>query len=178
MMDADIRRQIDQIHGNRTMAVIVMTGGGGQALKWLLSTPGASRTVLEVQVPYASSSLAKFLGYEPQKAVDAVTTKDMARIAFERACQLADTDVEVVGIGCTAALTTDRVKRGEHRCFVAECTKDASTVYGITFKKGLRDRDEEDEIVSRLVLWALANASGLEATVPLGLVDDEHLTNV
>jgi nicotinamide mononucleotide (NMN) deamidase PncC len=33
---------------------------------WLLSVPGASRTVLDIRVPYSRASLADMLGAAPQ----------------------------------------------------------------------------------------------------------------
>ncbi len=157
------------------MAVVVVTGGGAQVLSWLLASPGASRTILESKVPYSKMALAEFLGYEPTEAASADVAADMARIAFERARHLAPAGDPVVGVGCTAALATDRVKKGEHRCFVARRSKAASAAYEITFRKGLRDRASEDDIASRLVLRALADAGGLDFDLPLGLVEDEHL---
>lgn len=157
------------------MAVVVVTGGGAQALSWLLASPGASRTILESTVPYSKTALAEFLGYEPTEAASADVAADMARMAFERARHLASAGDPVVGVGCTAALATDRVKKGKHRCFVAQWSKAASAAYEITFQKGLRDRAAEDDIASRLVLRALADAGGLDFDLPLGLVEDEHL---
>jgi hypothetical protein len=47
--------------------VTVSTGGGTQLCGWLVGTPGASSTVLEMNVPYLQSSLTKFLGYPPSR---------------------------------------------------------------------------------------------------------------
>ena len=52
-MDEAIRDLVAQIHAAHTMAVIVVTGAGSQAVAWLLGVPGASRTVLEVLIPGA-----------------------------------------------------------------------------------------------------------------------------
>ncbi len=43
---------ITQIHTTPTMAVLIVTGGGTQAIADLLAVPGASRTVLEALIPY------------------------------------------------------------------------------------------------------------------------------
>jgi len=37
-----------------------------QAIAWLLSVPGASRTVLDMRVPYSRASLADVLGKAPE----------------------------------------------------------------------------------------------------------------
>ena len=174
-MDADIRRQVDQIHADRTMSVIAMSGGGAQALNWLLAAPGASRTVLEVQVPYAVSALAQFLGYEPEKVVDPVTARDMARTAYERAQRLSQREGRLVGIGSTSALTTDRWKRGGHGGFVSAWTAHGVSTYRLDLGKGLRDRHEEDRVVSLLVLRALAEAADVAFDLPINLRPGELL---
>src|SRR5215207_6433216 len=56
---------IAQIHDAPVMAVIVVTGGGAQAIADILAVPGASRTLLEALVPYSDKSLTKFLGSSP-----------------------------------------------------------------------------------------------------------------
>jgi hypothetical protein len=81
----------------------------------------------------------------------------------------------VVGIGATAAIASDRPKKGSHRCFVASWTDAASTVYGLTLVKGLRDRREEDRIVSELVVHALAEACGVDSELPRRLHEDERV---
>ena len=64
---------IAQIHDAPVMAVIVVTGGGAQAIADILAVPGASRTLLEALVPYSEKSLAEFLGSSPGQAVSAET---------------------------------------------------------------------------------------------------------
>ena len=48
---------IDQIHDSPLMVVIAVSGGGVASISDLLLVPGASRTVLEAQVPYSFSAL-------------------------------------------------------------------------------------------------------------------------
>lgn len=86
-----------------------------QAPAWLLTVPGASRTVLEVRVPYATGSLAAVLGGEPKAYASAETALEMAKAAFCHAADLSPFGADIVGIGCTCALATDRSKRGEHK---------------------------------------------------------------
>ena len=174
-MDPLIRIQVERLHASPIAVVVAVAGGGANALAWLLGTPGASRTILEALVPYAPYALADFLGYRPGQMASLDTARDMARTAYERARRLAPPGVPIVGVGCTAALATDRPRRGEHRCFVAAWTERAATGYGVTLVKGLRDREREDEIASRLVVRALAEASGVRFDLPLTLDDRERV---
>ena len=174
-MDADTQRLIERLHASPTMAVVAVAGAGAQAITWLLDVPGASRTVLEILVPYSSASFVEFLGYEPEQVVAERTAADMARSAYQRAVRLREGGAPVVGVGCTAAITTDRPRRGEHRCHVAAWSRDGVTTSSLTLVKGLRDRESEDTIVSKLVLRALAEASGVDAPLSLDLDEKEPL---
>jgi len=173
-MDALVQRQVERLHGSETTVVVVVAGGGSRALSWLLGVPGASRTVLEVLVPYAPAALADYLGYRPQQVVALETARDMARIAYERA-RFLGTGGAVAGIGSTAALATDRPKRGAHRSFISGWAVDGVTTYALTLVKGLRDRAGEDEVISRLLLRALADVSSVDFDLPLSLDARERL---
>lgn len=174
-MDPSIVRQIGRLHASPTMAVLAVAGGGAQVLGWLLGVPGASRTVLEVLVPYAPRSLAEFLGYEPEAVVDAATARDMAHAAYRRARVLRVGGAPLAGLGSTSAIKTDRRKRGEHRCFVSVWTEDNVATYALTFAKGLRGRTDEDRVVSSLVLRALADASSVDFDLGIQLLPGERL---
>ena len=174
-MDADIQYVIRQIHASPAQAVVVVTGGGAQLVSWLLTVPGASRTVLEVLVPYSERALADFLGERPHQVASVGTAETMSRQAYRRAMELADSDGPVVGIGCTAAVATDRAKRGAHRVHVARCTAHSVVTYSLEFTKGLRDRVGEDTIASLLVVQALAEAAGVPMDVAIPLSATEHL---
>ena len=174
-MDADIQYVIRQIHASPAQAVVVVTGGGAQLVSWLLTVPGASRTALEVLVPYSERALADFLGERPHQVASVETAETMSRQAYRRAMELADSDSPVVGIGCTAAVATDRAKRGAHRVHVARCTAHSVVTYSLEFTKGLRDRVGEDTIASLLVVRALAEAAGVPMDVAIPLSATEHL---
>ena len=174
-MDPQVRGQVERIHAGPLSSVIAVTGGGSAALGWLLGVPGASRTVLEAVVPYSLSSLAGFLGDEPAKIVGLDTAQAMARAAYRRAIDLRTGGASVVGIGSTSAIVTDRPKKGDHASFASAWTEQGVTTYGVTLVKGLRDRDGEEEVVSRLVLRALAEAAGVSFDLPLALDDREEI---
>ena len=174
-MQAEIQDAIRRIHAGPAQAVVAVTGGGVQAITWLLTVPGASRTVLETLVPYSEQSLERFLGERPRGIAYSETAETMARRAYRRAVELADANVPVVGIGCTAAIATDRKKRGAHRAHVARCTADSNVTYSLEFKKGLRDREGEDTLTSMLIVQALAEASGVPVDFALPLDAAEHI---
>ena len=148
---------ITHIHASQVMAVIVVTGGGSQAIADLLAVPGASRTVLEALVPYSDKSLVEFLVEIQTQAVSVETAARLAQRAYQRACSLREAEeISVVGLSCTATLVTDRPKKGDHRAHVGLCTSEYTQVFSLTLQKGARDRIGEERLVSDLLLQVLA----------------------
>ncbi len=164
---------VAELHAAPCMAVFAVAGAGTQAIAWLLSVAGASRSVLALGVPYSAPALAELVGHAPEQAVSRQTALDMARAAYRRALRLREGGAPVAGVACTATIATDRPKRGEHRCHVAYWTGAGSAVFSLHFDKGLRDRAGEDAVASRLVLYAFAEAAGVPSELALGLDDRE-----
>ena len=176
-MDAGITDVVTRIHGTPQQAVLAVAGAGNYALAWLLGVGGASRTVLETRVPYGYLAMTDFLGgYAPEQTVSADTARRMARSAWQRAAALRETDVPVVGLGCTATIATDRTKRGDHRAYIATWDDSDVTTDSLFLEKGLRERAGEEDVVSRLVVSALARACGVDAEIDLRLAASETLT--
>jgi len=165
-----VKRIIEEIHGAPPQAVVAVAGAGSQAVAWLLGVAGASRTLLEVLVPYGRLSMIDFLGHEPTQFVSAEAASAMAGAAYRRAVKLREDGQPAIGLACTATIATDRPKRGEHRAYVAAWDQSGCKVYSLHLHKGLRDREGEEELVSRLLINALAEASGVgQARGPEGL---------
>ncbi len=174
-MDQSLHTLIQEIHASPVQATLVVSGGGSQALAWLLSVPGATRTVLEVTLPYSYPAFERFLGFRPQQFVSHETAIQMAQVAYRRARLLAAEGTPSIGLACTATLITDRPKRGAHRFHIAVRDEQGIATYSAILTKGLRDRAGEENIVSRVVLLALARSCGLQDEVHIGLFPNETL---
>ena len=174
-MDDDIRALIQSIHDAPPQAVVALAGAGSEALAWLLSVPGASRTLLEALVPYGRNSMIAFLGHEPDQYVSPANARAMAQAACQRALTLRENDGPVLGLACTATLATDRPKRGDHRCCIATWNADTVATFNLVLHKDLRSRAAEEEVSSRLVLRALADASGVPFQLPSLLTGGDRL---
>ncbi len=171
--------QLDQlisaIHVTPHMVVIEFAGAGAQALTWLHAVGGSSRTILEATDHYAAPSLIEAIGFSPTQFTSAQVAQAMAVKAFFRASHLAGPQPPVLGLGCTATITTDRLKRGGHRARVAICDAQGIITNSITLTKGRRTRREEEELVSLLIIKTLAEACGVTGLPPLPVVDQEAL---
>ena len=184
--DAAIIDLVRRIHQTPHRACLVITGVGSQALAWLFGTPGASRTVLDAQVPYSTAALDEYVGGPARQHVSAAEATRMAVAALSRARKLAaasglDPSVPLIGLGCTGAIATDRVRRGDDRVHVAWTDGTGAKAYSLVFilrepqdtVMGARDRKGEERVSSMLILNALAEACGLPDLLPIGLLPGE-----
>lgn len=71
--------------------------------------------MVEARVPYAQSALQAALKFPTESYATAGTAVDMAKAAYKQAAQLSEIGTSIIGIGCTCALMTDRVKKGDHK---------------------------------------------------------------
>src|SRR6516225_912752 len=174
-LDAAWQQLISALHASGRKAALAITGGGSGAVGELLRVPGGSRLLIEAQVPYDEQALATFLGFAPAQACSSDTAIAMAQSAQARAARLAPAGTDLVGLGATAALVSDRPRRGEHRFHIAFANAAGIAHCTCVLAKGRRDRAAEEDLVSRaLVLW-LAHACGVAAPSPRSLLDaDEH----
>ena len=165
-MDSDLAELVAQIHATPPQAVIAVAGAGNYALAWLLGVGGASRTVLETRVPYGYRAMTDFLGgYAPEQTVAADTARRMARAAWQRGMALRESPQPIIGVAGTATIATDRTKRGDHRAYIAVWDDAGVSTTALTLEKGLRDRAGEEDVISRLVIAAIARACGIDADV-------------
>jgi hypothetical protein len=173
--DAAWRQLISALHASGRKAALAITGGGSGAIGELLRVPGGSRLLIEAQVPYDELALTTFLGFAPAQACSSHTTIAMARTARTRAARLAPTGADLVGLGATAALVSDRPRKGEHRFHIAFANSTGIAHCACVLAKGRRDRAAEEDLVSHAIVLWLAHACGVAAPSPRSLLDpDEH----
>ena len=173
--NAEWYKFISTLHASGCKAALAITGGGSGAIGELLRVPGGSRLLLEAQVPYDAQALATFLGFAPAQASSADTAIAMAQTARANAARLAPIGADAVGLGATAALVSDRPRRGEHRFHIASASASGIAHCTAVLAKGRRDRAAEEDLVSHAIILWLARACGIAPPSPRSLLDaDEH----
>ena len=158
-----VRQLYAQSHPPQLVAYV--TGGAAQLPSWLLATPGASRSVLDFQMPYSRGSVDQLLSRTPPRYCSAAVARDLATAAFERARTLrpsAAGAAPCVGLGLTAVLMSEPMRKGSHRCLLAVRTERGLHEVSLILSKGARSRSREDAVCSRLALLALAESVGVK----------------
>ena len=164
----------------RPVFSLTVSGGGTGAVNQALSEPGASGVVMEATVPYSKSAFKTYLGEEMVNELDRYCSADTAKLLARRSRQVAAThflrdhgfaeasEANIFGVACTASLVTSSQKKGDHRAHIAVATAEGISQYSVTLQKNERTRREEDEIVSKVIVEAIAQAAGVEGPVALG----------
>lgn len=174
-MDAPLQAEIERIHASSTLAAIAVTGAGSQFLAWLLGVGGASRTLLEAVIPYGAQAMIDFLGWVPEKYVSEGIAVALAARVYSRALRFRERPERTIGLSCTATIATDRIKRGDHECYISVWDGQTVNTYFLKLDKGARDRPGEETVVSELILHALAKACELEPGIAISLTANEHV---
>lgn len=173
-MNSTLHSFIEALHHAGKQCVLAVTGGGAEAAAQLLMVGGASRSVLEVVVPYHEGAMIDFLGHAPEQFCSIAASRALAIRAYERAQWLAPGQA-VVGLGCTASLATDRPKRGDHRFHIAAHLGIQTMTFSLKLTKDARDREGEEAVLDTVLLNALAEAFGIPQRLELPLLPGEAL---
>jgi hypothetical protein len=170
-----------KLHSVPGRGCVVVTGAGIQAISDLFTEPGTSRTILEAQVPYARKALDEYVGVQAKQHVSAEEALLIAEAALRRAQHLADGgdgDQPLFGVGCTAAVATDRLRRGEDRAHVVWTDGTRSGGASIWFDKEARTRAEQDAVVSVIVLNSIAEVLNVEERMELNILETERFDEI
>ena len=153
--------RIEKILNSGFRASLAVTGGGSGAVHALLSTPGASRFLVDVRIPYSPEALEDFLGEKVEHSCSSETAVQMASLPKRRTAsgwQMAGG--KWLSVGCTAALQTDRRRRGDDRAFICIKTEAAEKLYALYFSEA--PRAEQEALLSDWLLVLIAQAVGAE----------------
>jgi len=160
--------EVEAILASGKQMAIATTGGGSSLLSWLFNHPGASRALLEAQIPYSSSALEAYLEFPGPHPAEVQTAREIANRAYVRARSLnGDEQASCLGVGLTAALATDRTRRGADRGHIALRTEATFRFFKLSIDKGMADRLQQEEVLSRFALSEIARQC--EAAVELQL---------
>ncbi len=156
-MHKEIKNIIKNLHEADMEIVLAISGSGSKAVEKLLSVPGASKTVIEIIIPYSSNSLNEYLGVKPEKYVSSKTAELMALKAYERASLLKinRSNNNILGVSVTAALPTYYKKKGEIKAYIAICHSMGLIIYDINFPNQFLTRAQYENLISYYVVQAI-----------------------
>jgi nicotinic acid mononucleotide adenylyltransferase len=167
---------------------MAVTGGGTQAIPQLFARAGASRLMLEANVPYHAAALRSWVGGTVENACSETTALQMAVSAYERARRWLTSEEPTpgqlpLGLGATAALATTRQRRGADRAFVALHKPDATLSLSIDLGVSQFGEDSDllrrrqEQLATNLILSALLQWN-VEIGTPTDFVPSESIAGL
>ncbi len=170
--------RIQSLHASDWQGVFYVTGGGSGLLQQLLTTAGASATVLEATIPYSVPALASLIG-RVESSVDGRVAGALGMEGFARALALApdfapdlgDRGIDarserLFGFGLSAALSTKRERRGEDRAHMSVQTHDATHKLAVTLSKDAHRQAQEAQVSDLALAFLQQTLLGLESEWP------------
>ena len=151
-MNSDLEYSITRIHNSKTKLVMSVSGVGSQSINWLLSVPGASKTLIEATIPYSNESLNRYIGEVPRQYVSKTTALSMAKAAYIQGVEYGNHEIDIIGVSCTGAISTNRKRRGDNQAFIGLWGPRLKYAAHLILEKGERNRVEEEELVSSLIV--------------------------
>jgi hypothetical protein len=155
------------------------TGAGAGLLSLLWRTAGASRTLLGFEFPYDARVVQHAIGRAPASYCSEEAALALAVSSFfkgQRALvEQGDPTTPVIGLGLTAAVATDRTRRGADRVHIAVRTD--TTAFGLSAQFDSRSltRSDEGRLCDLLALNAILYAVG-RAQVPFAATNVQSTT--
>ena len=177
----NIYKLVDELHlSNKvsgTRFVFTTTGGGFSSYSYLMSRPGASNSILQLNGPYAQEATLKYLE-EPVESFASLETANQLSITSLKQCRqlMYESKKEIndlyclekcYGVGVSAALATNRWIKGDHRIHIVVTNSNARFTFSVNLYKGyppdpetpekiFRSRTQEDELCGKLVIFIIA----------------------
>lgn len=130
-MNANIFQFVTKLHATASKQLILYTtGAGSKAIMWLMNVAGASKSVLDLHMPYDQEATQMLLqnSFVIDKFVASETVQQLARAAYLKALHvkraanptstLAQVYDTVYGVACSASIVTSQVKKGHHQAYL------------------------------------------------------------
>lgn len=184
---------ITLLHASPIQCSLAVTGAGGTAISQLLAVAGCSRTLITAEVPYHQDAARLYTDHQcPKKFLSMDLALDLAHHAFRAKCKnvveqtdLLDESVTsaaastpaalptsvrappiFVGVGSSAAVRTERSRRGEDGAYIATWSEKEAICYHLLLNKEL-SRSEQETKISAAIIFAITRCDAdLAAKVP------------
>lgn len=154
---------------------LLTTGSTGGLVEALWQPFHASNQLMGHHFCYAQEDLVKLLGFTPKKFCSEETAAQMAAHAYWHGVELAIRRgiavPDMIGVGMTSAVSSDRHHRGEERVCIAVRTRERFLKFEATFEKCAEDASSDERFLARLEQSQLADVMTLNVMLSAAGLD-------
>ncbi len=123
-MSNHLNTMLEALKASNTKVYVAAAGAGAGIQKMLWGVPGASKFLAGASFPYSKEAFDEFVGYTPEHYVSRDAAIGLAIAAYLKASTSCSTGQQAVGLGVSAAVTTERERRGGKRIEAVVVTAD------------------------------------------------------
>lgn len=156
---------VEKIHASPYRFGMIVTGAGGSAVAALLAVPGCSKTLIDAHIPYAFERSERLLDHKPAGHVGTEVGRQLAQHAYRQCVPSGQETLarheHVVGLGLTAAIATNRERKGRDAVYLSCWTHNRVTDYEYQLSKDMT-RAQQESIAAAMTIKAMADFSGIE----------------
>jgi hypothetical protein len=164
--DNAVDSAVAALHNSPAKLYATCTGAGAGLLSLLWRTAGASRTLLGFEFPYDTRVIESAIGRTIKSYCSEEAALSLAVSSFfkgQRALvEQENLNAPVIGLGLTAAVATDRTRRGADRVHIAVRTSRSASVVSAYFDGHNLTRSDEGIMCDLLALNSILDAAGVE----------------
>mgnify|MGYP001408901052 FL=1 len=148
---------IKQIQDSKIQLCVSFSGAGFQFLNDILKLEGASKCLLNADIPYSKESLNQnFQIYEPFITRD--NTKKLAMSSLNKFSKNISTNI-IISIGCMGSLKTYYKKKGDEKAWIYFLTSDKQEYcFYLEFYRDIEKpltREFQDELINGMIMTNL-----------------------
>ena len=157
MLEKEKKLIIEKIQNSDIDICVNISGCGFQFLNNILKISGASKFLLNVEIPYSKLILEEF--YEIKSPyVTEENAKKLSLTSLDKFIKVKNNNI-LVSVGCIGTIKTYYKKRGSEKIYIHIISSNKKEYsFEINFKKGSdASREEQDEKINLLILTLLNN---------------------
>ena len=157
MLEKEKKLIIEKIQNSDIDICVNISGCGFQFLNNILKISGASKFLLNVEIPYSKLILEEF--YEIKSPyVTEENAKKLSLTSLDKFIKVKNNNI-LVSVGCIGTIKTYYNKRGSEKIYIHIISSNKKEYsFEMNFKKGSDvSREEQDEKINILILTLLNN---------------------
>ena len=157
MLEKEKKLIIEKIQNSDIDICVNISGCGFQFLNNILKISGASKFLLNVEIPYSKLILEEF--YEIKSPyVTEENAKKLSLTSLDKFIKVKNNNI-LVSVGCIGTIKTYYNKRGSEKIYIHIISSNKKEYsFEMNFKKGSdASREEQDEKINTLILTLLNN---------------------
>lgn len=175
-----IRERVIALLGSNKTVVFATSGAGAGCQQLIWQIPGISKVFGGAQFPYLPELFDELAGRNCKSKSSLEGAIALAEAMFRKVLQAGKAADDIVAVGASAAVATNRDRRGEDRIHLAVKTGKGVFYASVTLEKGYLDRVGQGQVCDLLLLNAILWGCGLpqvELPNDLRLTSDQVVSN-